>query len=143
MDVAQLGGDAGDDTTELGGAGDGHGLGVQGVHDLGGQGLGQPRGSGPHERGDALGAQCAQRGGGGCGGECVEDSASDVLAQQAFQCRMHVQERRHGVGWSAGWTARRGRRRSRPGPSGRRGVSSSVPTRRRVCGMVRAASAMM
>ncbi len=43
VDVSQLGGDAGDDATELGGAGDRDLLRLQGELDLGGRGVGQPR----------------------------------------------------------------------------------------------------
>jgi hypothetical protein len=93
VDIAQLGGDAGDDPTERGRARDNDGLGVQRGEDLGWQGTTQPWRPRPHHLGHAGLAEFTQRGRGRRGGEQVQDTAAvDVLTQQAFQRRVDVQQ---------------------------------------------------
>jgi hypothetical protein len=90
---AQLRGDSGDDASERGGAGNDDGLGVERGEDLGGHRLGQPWGSGPHDLGDAVLAEVAQRLRGRRSDDQVEHPAAlQTGPDQAFQGGVDVQQ---------------------------------------------------
>ncbi len=93
VDLAQLPGDAGDDTGERGRAGNGQALGVERGQDLGGKGAGQSRRPGPHRLGDPVSAELSQGLRGGRGREQVEHAtAVQAWPEQAFQGGMNMQQ---------------------------------------------------
>lgn len=92
--VAQMPGDAGYFSGERGRGRNHEGLGVEGCLDRFGQGARQARRARPHRCGGAVGAEFAQRGRGGCGGEQVlVIGAVQTGREQAFQGGVDGQQR--------------------------------------------------